>query len=87
MSTSETAAVRCNKCEVLLTGPLSDAGGAAADGKSEKSIKCKHCKFYYCPVCWPIHMEQLRDQFQAFDAQMNLVRLRLQKKSEQFEVS
>lgn len=51
-----------------------------------KSIKCRHCKFYFCHVCWTIHMEQLRDQFQAFDAQLNLVRRRLEKKSENFEV-
>lgn len=86
-------AIRCNKCDVMLstdsTSVQSDGEGAsAAEGKLlVKSCKCKHCKFFFCPVCWTGHMEQLKGQLQGLDAQLNLVGQRLQKKSEQFEVN
>lgn len=72
--------IRCNKCEVLLIDEVT----AASENPPQK---CKHCRFYFCPVCWTVHMEQLRNQLQALDGQLNLVQQRLQKKSEQFEVS
>lgn len=93
-SNNTPTAIRCNKCDVMLStdstsSAQSDGGGAsAAEGVSlVKSCKCKHCKFFFCPVCWTGHMEQLKGQLQGLDAQLNLVGQRLQKKSEQFEVN
>lgn len=86
---------RCSKCDVLLAAATTSTGSAetttttpedGVDGKLQKSIKCSHCKLSLCPVCFSAHMDQLRDQLQGLDAQLIVVRQRLQKKSEQFEV-
>lgn len=79
--------IRCNKCEVLLV-PSAEGPSSASDGEGKpvKPSKCKHCKLDFCPVCWTVHMEQMKTQLQGLDGQLNLVRQQLQKKSEQFEV-
>ena len=77
--------IRCSKCEVLLVTGVSSMRSPSPD-MLEKPLKCRHCKFHFCPICWTVHMEQLKNQLQGLDAQLGLVRQRLQKKSEQFEV-